>query len=240
MSFDRVERWNKIQISQTPGKWVALTGVVLALLGLLGSLFIRPRRVWVRARRGEEGTLVEVAVLDRSAGADVGAVLDDLVAALRPGRADREGADVTDAAWEALSNQAVAAAGVVYFLALIAHLVEHAAARRVLEPAAARRGRPARGRRSPSRSAPDRVAARRTSPARPVRAARAAAHGDRGRRPPAVAGRRAAWPRTPTGCRGATCTSSRSPAPSWSPRSTCCSTAGSRSAGWRRSSSASC
>ena len=44
---------------------------------------------------------------------------------------------MTDAAWEALSNQAVAAAGVVYFLAMIAHLVEHAAARRVLEPAAA-------------------------------------------------------------------------------------------------------
>ena len=28
-------------------------GVVLALVGLLGSLFIRPRRVWVRARRDE-------------------------------------------------------------------------------------------------------------------------------------------------------------------------------------------
>jgi cytochrome c-type biogenesis protein CcsB len=47
---------------------------------------------------------------------------------------------VTDAAWEALSNQAVAAAGVVYFLAMISHLVEHAAARRVLEPAAATAG----------------------------------------------------------------------------------------------------
>jgi len=47
---------------------------------------------------------------------------------------------VTDAAWEGLSNQAVAAAGVVYFLALIAHLVEHAAARRVLEPAVAAAG----------------------------------------------------------------------------------------------------
>ena len=42
---------------------------------------------------------------------------------------------MTDAAWEALSNQAVAAAGVVYFLAMMAHLVEHAAARRVAEPA---------------------------------------------------------------------------------------------------------
>ena len=36
---------------------------------------------------------------------------------------------MTDAAWETLSNQAVAAAGVVYFLALIAHLVEWSALR---------------------------------------------------------------------------------------------------------------
>jgi len=43
---------------------------------------------------------------------------------------------VTDTAWEALSNQAVAAAGVVYFLAMLAHLVELSAARRVAEPAA--------------------------------------------------------------------------------------------------------
>ena len=45
-------------------------GVVLALIGLLGSLFIRPRRVWVRARREGEGTLVEVAALDRSGDGD--------------------------------------------------------------------------------------------------------------------------------------------------------------------------
>ncbi|WP_432476389.1 c-type cytochrome biogenesis protein CcsB [Nocardioides sp. GXQ0305] len=47
---------------------------------------------------------------------------------------------MTDAAWEALSNQAVAAAGVVYFLAMMSHLVEHAAARRILEPASATAG----------------------------------------------------------------------------------------------------
>jgi len=90
VSFDGLERWNKIQISQTPGTWVALVGVVLALLGLLGSLFIRPRRVWVRARRGAEGTLVEVALLDRSAGADGGAVLEEIVAALRAEEPDRK------------------------------------------------------------------------------------------------------------------------------------------------------
>ena len=43
---------------------------------------------------------------------------------------------MTDAQWEALSNQAVAAAGVVYFLALLALLAELAFARRVHETAA--------------------------------------------------------------------------------------------------------
>ncbi|GAA5133706.1 cytochrome c biogenesis protein ResB [Alloalcanivorax gelatiniphagus] len=71
VSFDGLQRWNKIQISRSPGKLVALAGVVLALVGLLGSLFIRPRRMWVRARRQDDGTtLVEVARLDRSSGGD--------------------------------------------------------------------------------------------------------------------------------------------------------------------------
>ena len=83
VSFDGLRQWNKIQVSQTPGKWIALTGVVLALLGLLGSLFIRPRRVWVRARPQGGGTLVEVAALDRSGGGDVAAVVDEVVAALQ-------------------------------------------------------------------------------------------------------------------------------------------------------------
>jgi cytochrome c-type biogenesis protein CcsB len=38
---------------------------------------------------------------------------------------------VTDSAWETLSNQAVAACGLVYFLALLAHLVEWSALRKV-------------------------------------------------------------------------------------------------------------
>ena len=44
---------------------------------------------------------------------------------------------MTDAAWETLSNQAVAAAGLVYFLALLVHLVEWAALR---EPVPRSRG----------------------------------------------------------------------------------------------------
>ncbi|GAA5144938.1 cytochrome c biogenesis protein ResB [Nocardioides marinquilinus] len=87
VSFDSVQPWVRIQVSQTPGKEVALLGVVAALIGLLGSLFIRSRRVWVRARpgTGEDAgaTMVEVAVLDRSGGADLSDVLDEIVRGLR-------------------------------------------------------------------------------------------------------------------------------------------------------------
>jgi cytochrome c biogenesis protein len=83
ITFEGVKPWTRIQISQTPGKEVALGGVVLALIGLLGSLFIRPRRVWVRARREGEGTMVEVAALDRSGNGDMAEILDDIVAEMR-------------------------------------------------------------------------------------------------------------------------------------------------------------
>jgi cytochrome c biogenesis protein len=103
VSFDGVQQWNKVQISRTPGTRLALAGVVLALLGLLMSLFIRPRRVWVRASQpgpSESGapaegfapeaggsvdpagrvsdandTMVEIAGLDRSGNGDIPAEL---------------------------------------------------------------------------------------------------------------------------------------------------------------------
>ncbi len=87
VTFDGLQRWNKIQVSRSPGSLVALSGVVVALLGLLGSLFVRPRRMWVRARRQDDGTtLVEVARLDRSSGGDPedgAAELGEVVAALQ-------------------------------------------------------------------------------------------------------------------------------------------------------------
>jgi cytochrome c biogenesis protein len=87
VTFDDLYSWQRIQISQTPGKQVALAGVVLALVGLMGSLFIRSRRVWVRATTtdadGRTGTLVEVAGLERSGGGDLRSVLDDLVEDLK-------------------------------------------------------------------------------------------------------------------------------------------------------------
>jgi len=101
VTFDGVQPWVRVQISQTPGKGIALVGVVLALVGLLGSLFIRPRRVWVRVRRadgqGAGATMVEVAALDRSGGGDVTGVLEGIVADLRgqpaPSRRNADGDD---------------------------------------------------------------------------------------------------------------------------------------------------
>ncbi|WP_241153814.1 cytochrome c biogenesis protein ResB [Nocardioides pantholopis] len=88
VTFEGVEQWNRLQISQTPGKELALGGVVLALIGLCGSLFIRPRRVWVRARRVDGETLVEIAALDRSGGGDVTAEIQAVADALRDAPAE--------------------------------------------------------------------------------------------------------------------------------------------------------
>jgi cytochrome c biogenesis protein len=85
VTLDGVSRYVKLQVSHTPGQLIALAGVVLALIGLLGSLFIRPRRIWVRTRREGGRTLVEVAGLDRSGGGDLSGELAGLVAALHPG-----------------------------------------------------------------------------------------------------------------------------------------------------------
>src|SRR4051794_31793151 len=84
VTFDGVSRYVKLQGSHTPGQVTALTGMGLALIGLLCSLFIRPRRIWVRTRREGGRTLVEVAGLDRSAGGDLSGEIDGLVAVLQP------------------------------------------------------------------------------------------------------------------------------------------------------------
>ena len=128
----------KLQVSHTPGQLIALSGVALGLVGLLGSLFIRPRRIWVRARREGGRTLVEVAGLDRSAGGDLTDEIETF-SRLAPAGAHRPRPTarrvvVTHAQYELLSNQAVAACAVVYFLAVLAHLAQWALARKVEVP----------------------------------------------------------------------------------------------------------
>ncbi|MGN6243028.1 MAG: cytochrome c biogenesis protein ResB, partial [Motilibacteraceae bacterium] len=57
----------------------SFVGVVLALAGLVLSLFVRRRRVWVRASAGEDGrTVVEVAGLSRTDEEGLGTEVDQL------------------------------------------------------------------------------------------------------------------------------------------------------------------
>jgi cytochrome c biogenesis protein len=96
VTFEGVEQWTRLQISRTPGMHVTLAGVVLALAGLLLSLFVRPRRVWVRAGRADDAddaddaegsgggsTNVDVGGLDRSTAGDVEAEVSEVLAGLR-------------------------------------------------------------------------------------------------------------------------------------------------------------
>lgn len=83
VTFDGIRPWVRLQISKTPGTKLALGGVIAALLGLIGSLFIRPRRVWVRVRREGGETVVEVAALERSNGGSATDEMVEVVAALQ-------------------------------------------------------------------------------------------------------------------------------------------------------------
>ena len=93
ISFDGVRQFARFQIGHSPGKTLALGAAVVGIGGLLASLFIRPRRAWVRVRARDGRTLVEVARLDRVSGADLGADVDQLSAELRqPGSRSRKDA----------------------------------------------------------------------------------------------------------------------------------------------------
>ncbi|MEU4351662.1 cytochrome c biogenesis protein ResB [Streptomyces sp. NPDC023838] len=86
ITFDKdIKQWASFQVSQQPGNNLALTGSVLAIAGLAGSLFIQRRRVWVRAVPGKDGvTVVEMAGLGRSESAKLPEELADLAVTLIP------------------------------------------------------------------------------------------------------------------------------------------------------------
>jgi cytochrome c biogenesis protein len=48
VTFDGVSRFASFQVAHDPGRWWALGGALLAIAGLLASLFVRRRRVFVR------------------------------------------------------------------------------------------------------------------------------------------------------------------------------------------------
>jgi cytochrome c biogenesis protein len=75
VTFDGIKRYAAFDVHADPSKSGALGASVAALVGVTASLFVRRRRVWIRATRladgGDEGrTVVEVAGLAR--GEDAG------------------------------------------------------------------------------------------------------------------------------------------------------------------------
>ncbi|WP_228265952.1 cytochrome c biogenesis protein ResB [Microlunatus elymi] len=80
IQLDGVQRWVKLQVGDTPGAYIAITAIGLAVFGLCFSLFIRPRRVWARVRTTRGSTVFEIAGLDRAdARTGLNEDLDDLV-----------------------------------------------------------------------------------------------------------------------------------------------------------------
>jgi cytochrome c biogenesis protein len=66
ISFDGIKRYVALDIHHNPGQLAALVFAVLALAGLVGSLFLTRRRVWVRTGSHPDGrTMVEYGLLAR-------------------------------------------------------------------------------------------------------------------------------------------------------------------------------
>jgi cytochrome c biogenesis protein len=53
ITFNGVIPWVNLQVVRDPGKQYALIGSILAIIGLMISLFIRQRRIWVREVNGK-------------------------------------------------------------------------------------------------------------------------------------------------------------------------------------------
>ncbi|WP_067226025.1 cytochrome c biogenesis protein ResB [Streptomyces sp. NBRC 109706] len=85
LTFEGFENWATFQVTTREGNSWALVGSLAAILGLTGSLFLQRRRVWVRARTGDDGvTVVEMASLGRTESARIPEELGDLAVELQP------------------------------------------------------------------------------------------------------------------------------------------------------------
>jgi cytochrome c biogenesis protein len=90
ITFDSVQRWAGLSIRYDPGKVLALGGAVAALLGLIASLMIRRRRVFVRVRPVGRRTVVSIGGLAKGEDPGLGATIEDLLSTI----AERTGTKV--------------------------------------------------------------------------------------------------------------------------------------------------
>ncbi len=65
ITYEGYKRWANLQISSRPGTMIVLVGAIVALTGLMGSLFIPRRRAWVRVENDAGRTVIVLAGLDQ-------------------------------------------------------------------------------------------------------------------------------------------------------------------------------
>ena len=94
VTFDSVQRWAGLSIRYDPGKLLALTGSVAALAGLIASLMIRRRRVFVRVQPSGARTVVSAGGLAKGEDAGLGATIEDLLGIIAE-RSGTKGSDTT-------------------------------------------------------------------------------------------------------------------------------------------------
>ena len=90
ITFDSVQRWAGLSTRYDPGKFLALGGSVAALAGLIASLMIRRRRVFVRVRPAGGRTVVSIGGLAKGEDPGLGATINDLLSTI----AERTGTKV--------------------------------------------------------------------------------------------------------------------------------------------------
>jgi cytochrome c biogenesis protein len=78
ITFEGYVQWVNLQIVDDPGKNYALLGAIVAILGLLASLFTRRRRIWIRC-----GSEIEVAGLAKNAAPGLEQEINKLISVLK-------------------------------------------------------------------------------------------------------------------------------------------------------------
>jgi cytochrome c biogenesis protein len=79
ITFDAVQRWAGLSIRYDPGKLFALIGAIAALAGLIASLMIRRRRVFVRVQARGARTVVSVGGLAKGDDPALAATIQNLL-----------------------------------------------------------------------------------------------------------------------------------------------------------------
>jgi len=82
ITFESVQRWAGLSIRYDPGKLLALGGAVAALLGLIASLVIRRRRVFIRVRPAAGRSVVSIGGLAKGDDPGLGALIEDLLSTI--------------------------------------------------------------------------------------------------------------------------------------------------------------